>query len=273
VAYFQTANVDSLVSSGNISAGNLTATGTVSATNIGNIASINLDGSSSNVLYGNGVFASALAGATGATGEIGATGFDGATGATGVGIDGSTGATGPAGADGATGATGVAGTDGATGATGPVAGSNTEIIFNDAGLSGASANLTFDKTTSLLTVNGNISGNTNGFAIGYLNIPQVSFTANSTTALSDAGKHYYSTSASNLSLTIANNSTVAFATGTALNVINGGTANISIVPDAGVTLYLAGNTISANRTLQSYGLATIIKVATDTWFISGSGVN
>jgi hypothetical protein len=88
VAYFQTANVDSLVSSGNISAGNLTATGTVSATNIGNIASINLDGSSSNVLYGNGVFASALAGATGADGATGPTG------ATGVGATGATGATG-----------------------------------------------------------------------------------------------------------------------------------------------------------------------------------
>lgn len=124
-----------------------------------------------------------------------------------------------------------------------------------------------------MTVNGNITANTNGFAIGYRDIPQVSFSANATTALTDAGKHYYSTSASNLTLTIANNSTVAFSTGTALNVINGGTANITIVPGTGVTMYLAGNTTSANRTLQSFGLATIIKVATDTWFLTGTGVN
>jgi len=76
-------------------------------------------------------------GATGATGA-------GATGATGAGATGATGA----GATGATGATGA----GATGATGPVAGSNTQVIFNDAGNAGATANLTFDKTTNLLKV-------------------------------------------------------------------------------------------------------------------------
>jgi hypothetical protein len=49
---------------GNVSAGNLTTTGTVSATNIGNIASINLDGNASTVLYGNGVFAAVAGGGT-----------------------------------------------------------------------------------------------------------------------------------------------------------------------------------------------------------------
>lgn len=39
------------------SSGNFTVLGTISATNIGNIAALNLNGSSSNVLYGNGVFA------------------------------------------------------------------------------------------------------------------------------------------------------------------------------------------------------------------------
>ena len=58
---------------------------------------------------------------------------------------GGTGATGTAGTNGATGATG---TIGSTGATGPVAGSNTQVIFNDANAAGASANLTFDKITN-----------------------------------------------------------------------------------------------------------------------------
>jgi len=46
---------------------------------IGNIATINLDGNSGNVLYGNGIFANTapLIGATGATGPIGATGAQG----------------------------------------------------------------------------------------------------------------------------------------------------------------------------------------------------
>ena len=55
----------------------------------------------------------------------------------------------------AIGATGL----GATGATGPVAGSNTEIIFNDAGVANGNANLTFDKSTSILSVIGNVTAN------------------------------------------------------------------------------------------------------------------
>lgn len=46
------------------SSGNFTVSGTISATNIGNISAINLDDSSSNVLYGNGVFAPAASGSS-----------------------------------------------------------------------------------------------------------------------------------------------------------------------------------------------------------------
>ena len=73
-------------------------------------------------------------------------------------------------------------------------------------------------------------------------------------------------------LTIPNNSTTAFATGTAINIVNQGTGNILVNAASGVTLYLAGNSTSANRTLTSYGVATIQKVASDTWFIAGAGI-
>jgi len=66
------------------------------------------------------------------------------------------GATGVMGTTGATGATGYVGSTGATGATGPVAGANTQVIFNDDNAAGASANLTFNTDTNLLTVIGNI---------------------------------------------------------------------------------------------------------------------
>ncbi len=36
-----------------------------------------------------------------------------------------------------------------------------------------------------------------GFAIGYRDIPQVSFTGNATIAAADAGKHFYSTESTN----------------------------------------------------------------------------
>ena len=51
---------------------------------------------------------------------------------------------------------GSAGGAGATGATGPVAGSNTQVIFNDAGTAAGSANFTFDSSNNLLTLTGNL---------------------------------------------------------------------------------------------------------------------
>lgn len=128
-------------------------------------------------------------------------------------------------------------------------------------------------TIGNLTVNSNIVGNTAGFAIGYRDIPQISFTGNTTMALTDAGKHYYSTLATANTLTIPNNSSVAFATGSTINIVNQGTGNITVAQGVGVTMYLAGNSTAGNRTITSYGLATITKVATDTWFIVGAGVS
>ena len=89
------------------------------------------------------------AGGIGATGPAGTTGITGATGP--AGTTGITGATGPAGTSGVgqsgvTGATGPAGTAGSTGATGPagpVAGSTTELIYNNAGNPDGADNLTY----------------------------------------------------------------------------------------------------------------------------------
>jgi hypothetical protein len=125
--------------------------------------------------------------------------------------------------------------------------------------------------TGTLNVTGNITGNTNGFAIGYLNIPQVA-AANTTLALSDAGKHYYSTSSGNFTLTIPNNATTTFATGTAISIVVQATGNVLVNAASGVTLYMAGNSTAANRVVSNYGMATIMKVATDTWMINGTGV-
>lgn len=101
-------------------------------------------------------------------------------------------------------------------------------------------------------------------------MPQVS-AANVTLALTDAGKHFYATATSPTTLTIPVNSSVAFGTGTVISIINQGTGNIT-VDKGSATLYLAGNATSDSRTVTSYGMATLIKVATDTWFINGNGV-
>ena len=119
---------------------------------------------------------------------------------------------------------------------------------------------------------GNITGNTAGFTIGYRDIPQVA-AGNVTLALTDAGKHYYSTAAYITTLTIPTNANVGFPIGTAITIVNQGTGNITVANAATVTMYLASNsTASTNRTVTSYGMATLLKVATNTWFIDGSGV-
>jgi hypothetical protein len=130
------------------------------------------------------------------------------------------------------------------------------------------------QVTSLLAGNvtvGNIAGNTNGFAIGYRDMPQVT-AANVTLALTDAGKHFYDTSTAPITITIPNNANVAFNTGTVISLVNNSTGNLIIGRQDAVSLYLGGNATSAGRTITSYGVATLMKVDTNTWFVNGSGV-
>jgi hypothetical protein len=138
---------------------------------------------------------------------------------------------------------------------------------------GANVTATGNVTGGNLITTGNVSGNTAGYAIGYRDIPQVSFTGNATIATTDAGKHFYSTQSSNYILTIANNASQGFQVGAAITVVNQGTGTISIAQGSGVTLYLAGNATAGNRSVSTFGMATIMKVATDTWFINGTGVS
>jgi hypothetical protein len=153
-----------------------------------------------------------------------------------------------------------------------IASSNGNVVINAVGNTTMTVTGTGANVTGTLDVTGNITGNTAGFAIGYLNIPQVA-AANATLALSDAGKHYYSTTAGNFTLTIPNNATTSFATGTAISIVVQAAGNILANADTGVTLYMAGNSTAANRVVGGYGMATLMKVATDTWFINGTGVS
>ena len=118
---------------------------------------------------------------------------------------------------------------------------------------------------------GNIAGSVDGFSIGYRDVPQITV-ANLTLIASDAGKHYYGANTNPTTITIPTNANVAFGNGTAISIVNQGTGNITVANDAGVALYLAGNSTAGSRTLTSYGMATLIKVQVNTWFINGSGV-
>jgi hypothetical protein len=115
------------------------------------------------------------------------------------------------------------------------------------------------------------NGTVAGFAVGYRDVPQVA-ASNTTLALTDAGKHYYSTTAGNLTLTIPTNASVAFATGTAITIVVQAAGNVLVNAASGVTLYMGGNSTAGNRVVGTYGMASLLKVASDTWFINGAGV-
>jgi hypothetical protein len=106
-------------------------------------------------------------------------------------------------------------------------------------------------------------------------IPQNRQTTNYVLQLSDAGKHIYYTQASNVTLYIPTTSNVAFANGATITIISQTTssANVTVSPNTGVSMYLAGNITNSSRNVTTYGMATLIQVAANTWFINGTGVS
>ena len=111
----------------------------------------------------------------------------------------------------------------------------------------------------------------NWYEVGYKDMPQVA-AGNVTLGITDSGKHYYSTSGAPLTLTVPSYSNVALPVGAAIMVVNRGVGSITVTPQVEVSMYLAGNTTSASRTIASYCLASLIKTESNVWIISGVGV-
>ena len=119
-------------------------------------------------------------------------------------------------------------------------------------------------TLSSCTVDGTNS-------VGFRTAPQTSGGASSyTLVLTDSGKHVIFTGGSTATLTVPTNASVAFPVGTTILVVNDNSGNLTI-SGAGVTFQLA-NGATGNRTVATKGLATCLKTATDTWYVSGAGV-
>jgi hypothetical protein len=106
-------------------------------------------------------------------------------------------------------------------------------------------------------------------------VPQNAQSANYTIQLTDAGKHIYYTQSTNTILYIPTTSNVAFSNGSTIMIISrtSSSANVTVSPNTGVSMYLAGNTTSASRNVTTYGMASLIQVAANTWFINGTGVS
>lgn len=97
---------------------------------------------------------------------------------------------------------------------------------------------------------------------------------NYTLALSDNTKHIYSLNVGAQTFTIPTNSAVDFPIGAAITFVNNGSSVITI-NSSGVIIYKAGASTAwaSGETLGIKGIATILKVESDTWFISGVGLS
>jgi hypothetical protein len=85
----------------------------------------------------------------------------------------------------------------------------------------------------------------------------------------DQGKHIYVTSST--IITIPANTVTNFPIGSSVTIIaaKASTSTVVIQTD---TMYLGGIGTTGTRTLAAYGVATLVKVTTTTWFINGSGL-
>ena len=200
-------------------------------------------------------------GISGYSGNSGISGWSGANGTSGV-----SGLNGAAASSGYSGTNGVSGVSGINGASGTSGWSGTSGI---SGYSGAGT----DGVSGYSGTNG-VSGYS-GASLGYLEIPQDSQSADYTLVLADSGKHVYHPSADTTARTwtIPANGSVAYPIGSSITFINdtlAGTITIAITTDQ---MLLIGTTLTGSRTLLASGVATIIKVASTRWIISGSNIS
>jgi hypothetical protein len=136
-------------------------------------------------------------------------------------------------------------------------------------------------TANILTANqisGNVilleSTNIGNNTIGYLGAPQKNITATSyTLVLTDAGKTIYLTQGANTgTVAIPTNATVPFPLGTTILLIMGPSFSSNVTAANPPALWVASNSVQRTSvTLGSYSMSSLIKVATDTWYISGAG--
>lgn len=130
--------------------------------------------------------------------------------------------------------------------------------------------------SSLLTLSstGAVTSPNLADAGGYKGIPQNAQSGNITFSASDAGKHIYSTNSGAQTITVPTNASVSLPIGTTITVVNNGTTAITFTTTS-TTVYKAGTSAAwaSGGTLAVRGLATWLKVGTDTWFVSGSGLS
>jgi hypothetical protein len=86
-----------------------------------------------------------------------------------------------------------------------------------------------------------------------------------TLALTDSGKLVTLNNASAVTLTVPTNATVAFPVGTQIDLAQLGAGQVTVAAAAGVTI----NSTPGLKISARYGGARLVKLATDTWLLTG----
>lgn len=128
--------------------------------------------------------------------------------------------------------------------------------------------LVFGTTPTITPADGATS--TSATTAGFIGMPQVSTATGLSLSATHAGKHIYTT-VTGQTHTIPANGSTALEVGTTIVFVNPAsvTTTIAITTD---TLLLAGAGTTGSRTLAPYGMATLVKIASTTWMISGNGL-
>jgi hypothetical protein len=148
--------------------------------------------------------------------------------------------------------------------------------------------VTTDLSTAQTLTNKNLSSGTNTFPSSLatltgtqtltnktLTAPVIDLAINAQTGttytfvLSDDGKFVTASNASAITVTIPPASSVAYATGAQLNIIQKGAGQVTFAAGSGVTIRSTGATATAPKTRAQYSSATAIYEGSDIWYVIG----
>lgn len=155
-----------------------------------------------------------------------------------------------------------------SGATGDITGVTAGTGLSGGGLSGDVTLSINTAVTADLTTAQTLTNKT-------LTAPVINLSLNAQTGttytfvLADNGKLVTASNASAQTYTIPLNSSVAYAVGAQINLIQIGAGQVTIVGAGGVTVASNAATSSTPKCRNQYAAATLIKVATDTWYVIG----
>ena len=147
---------------------------------------------------------------------------------------------------------------------------NTTINLISANITTANVG-TITGFANVANATGTIANGIGANTVGYLGVPQNPQTgASYTLTTADQGKHVYVNYSATANITIPANATTSFPIGTTIALITANAATVNIVSD---TLIWANSGTTGNRSLTANAMASLIKVANTTWYVSGVGLS